>query len=324
MRFKMLMPAFLTALLLLCSCTPSGDADLILVDLDKSKPERLLNFYFGGYASPSPTNPLEAGLIVETDGQYYLNLAGLDDAIKTRLTDTNQDGVLDWDELEPFLKESYYLSRPEPARLRQLIDTRSYANNTAWMKIEVDGVMTVTRRHVYVERKNVVAALANFESNTAQILYPIGTLFIGEHNRDGGVVETTVMLKREDGFWDYYVYDQFRELAPATTTEPRTLDVPTRCVGCHFGGKKFEPENSYPSPATDGPHGPRGIYTESAPVDAVLVERLDEHNKRSDTVLGLYATVLLGEIDQKIKAGASLEQRESDIARAFGLLSTGD
>ncbi|MEM8484773.1 MAG: lipoprotein [Bacteroidota bacterium] len=306
----------LAGLVLLAGC--GNKTDLVRIDLGKSSPERLLKFYFGGYAAPDAADPMATGLIVaQTDG-YFLNPALLDEGYRGQLDDAAADGVLNWDELEPFLQQTYYSARSAPATLEALISPDLFRSGEgAWMMLPVDGVMTTARRQIYIEREKVAAALAQYAAQNRRIIYPEGTVIVGDHVADERVVETTVMKKRADGMWDYFVYDAAGMLMTATATEPRPLAVPTRCVGCHFGDKQFEPARSYPEPASPGPHGPRGIDLPTTPYDAVLVETLDEHTKRSDSVLGLYATRYLGELLLKGEARTAAEQALLDEIGTF-------
>ncbi len=292
---------------------------LIKIDIGKSNPDRLLKFYFGSYVSEAGAGPFTAGLLVKQNGDYFLNKDNLDEAIRAQLADLDQDNVLVWDELEPFLQSTYYNVRSFAPTLSALQNEVGYKDEEGvWEMIEVDGVMTEARRLIYVDQHAVQSALAGYEENNGALIYPAGTVFVGEHQQGGAVVETTVMKKRGDNFWDFYVYDAQGNLAPATSTKPRALTVPTRCVGCHFGEKKFEPENSYPLPAPPGPGGPRGIYTESSERDTVLVKLLNEHNKRSDTVLGVYGTIYLGQLQRDAKAGKAIDEADRRILEAFG------
>jgi hypothetical protein len=87
--------------------------------------------------------------------------------------------------------------------------------------------------------------------------------------------------------------------------------VPTKCVGCHFGTRLFEPEKSFPVAARPGPDGPRGITVQNALPTPSMVGQLDEHRKRSDQILGLYGTLLLNRLTIM---GASSELSEDQAA----------
>lgn len=316
MKESMKRVLLLVGLVLMAGC---GDKnDLVRIDLGKSSPEQLLKFYFGGYAGPVAADPMATGLIVAQPDGFYLNPVLLDAQYREALDGAAADGVLDWDELEPFLQATYYTSRSAPATLDALVSPASFrSDDVAWMMVPIDGVMTTARRHIYIERKKVAAAIAQYNEQGSRIMYPEGTVIVGDHVAAGDVVETTVMKKRADGLWDYFVYDATGALATETTTPPRALAVPTRCVGCHFGEKQFEPERSYPGAAAPGPHGPRGVYLPTTPYDAILVETLDEHTRRSDTVLGIYATRYLGELLGKGDGRTAAEQALLDEFDVF-------
>ena len=104
------------------------------------------------------------------------------------------------------------------------------------------------------------------------------------------------MLKREDGHWDFFAYGPDGTPTTETAARPRPLRVPTQCVGCHFGSKLYEPEKSFPAEAADGPHGPRVLHVDDAARKPDVVQFFDEHRKRSDHVLGLYATLLVSQL----------------------------
>ena len=69
MRFNLLKLFVPIAAIFISACGSGGNAGLIQIDLDKSNPERLIQFYFGSYTSASTTGPMDAGLIVEQEGQ---------------------------------------------------------------------------------------------------------------------------------------------------------------------------------------------------------------------------------------------------------------
>jgi hypothetical protein len=282
------------------------------VDLGKSNPERLLAFYFGSYGDDEAADPFESGLIVHSEEGYWLDL----DRLKQRVPpnaklpfDANGNRQLDWEELEPFLQATYYQVRPAPPDLETVRRETGYRSDSlAWMRVEVDGVMTTARRAVYLPIDALRQALGAYRERGDRVIYPRGTTIVAEHLEDGRQIETTAMRKRSDGFWDYFVFDDEGNLAPGTTTKPRELPAPTRCVGCHFGEKQFEPETSFPDPATPGPYGFRGIHVEPAVRDARVVDYFDEHVKRSDTVLGLYATLYVSRLLHQKKQGALSEE----------------
>ena len=126
------------------------------------------------------------------------------------------------------------------------------------------------------------------------------------------------MRKRDDGFWDFFTYGPDGTLAAETQARPRALKTPTQCVGCHFGGRLFEPEKSFPGTASEGPHGPRALYVPEAWRDAEVVRFFDEHRKRSDTVLGLYNTLFAAKLRADRRAGR-LAPEDARLLESLGL-----
>ena len=306
---------FITALcipiLLLTSCGQPGTSSTLPVQLDTPQAERVLSFYFGSYVVDA--SPFDEGILRKEEDQIRIDLSQVNGlGLSESLDDVNGDGIIDWDELEPFLASTYYEARSFPPTLDALYNQISHPDS-GWQAIEIDGMMVSARRRVLVKESAVQEALKNYQANNKQIIYPVGTTFIGHHYDENQRIETTISQKREDNFWDFIIYDQDGRLTSTTQTGPKELTAPTRCVGCHFGGKLFEPEASFPEEAPDGPFGKRGIYVEEEARNKEITELLDEHTKRSDTVLGLYGTIYLSRIQEKLKAGASLSETEALI-----------
>ncbi|GAB5518244.1 MAG: hypothetical protein RhofKO_04950 [Rhodothermales bacterium] len=297
----------LLSLLVLSGCAAGGHR--IEVKLDRSNPEPLLRYYFGAYAAADTADPFEAGLLANDGDRYWLNVEGSPHA-EGLTAASGGDGVLDWEELKAFVAETYYATRNLPLTTYALYASLP-ADSSAWFTVEVDGVMTVARRRIQVPEAALRSALEHYQANDQQLLYPIGTAFVATHTLDGTLVETTLMQKRADGLWDFATYDADGNLATSTTTEPKPLQTPTQCVGCHFGNRAFEPEKSFPEPARDGPHGPRAVYVPEAWRDPALVAFFDEHQKRSDTVLGIYNTLFVA----KLRASGE----DAELLRAVGL-----
>ena len=275
----------------------------ILVSIDKSNPEQLLRFYFGGYVKPEPADPFDAGLLLEEGGRIYLNQDSLEkhfSGSRAALTDADGNEQIDWPELERFIEETYYAARSLPQTAAAL---RAEMGRSDRMTVDVHGAMTSARRRISVSREAVREALERYESNGKRILYPDATTIVGEHYLSDSLAETTVMRKRSDGFWDFFVYAADGTLAGRTATPPKELRAPVQCVGCHFGSKLFEPEKSFPGEAEPGPDGPRRLYVEDALRDPRITEFFDEHEKRSDSILGLYATIFVAQLRSEQRAG---------------------
>jgi hypothetical protein len=294
----------LTLLLIVLAVTGCGPAAEIAenrmrIDLDAADADRVLRFYFGSYTGAEPADPFETGLLEREGARVLLNLGALPEefAAELRAADTSGDRSLDWDELAPFFEATYYRARRVPATLQEMQAEAPYATgDPAWFVVEKDGVMTVARRRLFVRENALRAALAGYAEAGERLLYPIGTVIVGEHLMGREVAETTVMQKRADGFWDYIVYGPDGRLMQATATEPRPLRVPTQCSGCHFGSRLFEPEASFPAPAPDGPHGPRAVHVGEEYRNTEVVRHFAEHARRSDTVLGIYNTLFVSRL----------------------------
>ena len=306
---------------LISSCQQSNNSNLVPVQLDRPRAERLLNFYFGSYTASKGISPTEAGLLHIEGEDIFVSQQSLDQlGLSAQLEDINGDQVINWDELEPFLLSTYYEARKFPSTLETLYaQTGTPHPDSGWMDIELDGMMVSARRQIFVQEEDVQQALLAYRENKNQLLYPTGTIFIGHHYNKGELVETTISQKRNDQFWDFFIYDQEGRLTPNTVTGPKELLAPTRCVGCHVGTKLFEPEVSFPNGAPDGPFGQRGIYVEEEARNSEIATHLDEHAKRSDTVLGLYATVYASRLQSKLDAGEILTERERTMLEAIDL-----
>lgn len=299
--------AILVAAVLVTGCAGAPDApapDGIRIDLDRKGERQLLEFYLGGYLSPQAGDPFAAGLIVESDGGYVIpdsvfasesgrNIRGLEAA-------GSGDSLVDWDEFEAFILDTWPEARDAPESVEAARDRYGdWSDDGAWFTIELTGSMSPYRRRIAVEYSALRAAIDALSSLDDPVIYPIGTVFVGEHltsGSEGAVVETTFMVKRADGLWDYFAYGADGRWARSIRNEPTDLNVPTQCVGCHFGSRQFEPERSFPAEARPGPAGPRLIHVEPGLRTAGIAERLREHLRRSDTILGLYATLYLSRI----------------------------
>lgn len=283
--------------------------------LDKPDAERLVRYYLGGYAAPDGADPFAAGLAEGEDDDLALRPQALDARWRAALSDKNGDGAVGWDEFAAFVEATYDDARGLPPTLDGLrtqhgtwaADSLSRpGGNPAWFGFEVEGsAMTAALRRTLVPVAAVRSALDGYRAAGERLLYPAGTLIVGEHLDGGRVVETTVKRRRADGFWDFAVYDAEGRRARATSTPPRPLRSPTQCVGCHLGRRAFEPEKSFPAEAPDGPFGPRGLRVPAAWRSADVAARFEEHARRSDGVLGLYATLYASKLAADRAAGAA-------------------
>lgn len=297
-----------------CGSPSTTHNNLKKIDLDRSDPRSFISYYFGGLESIEGEDPFQSGLVTEVSGEFFLDV----DALATRtgldaaVVDENEDAVLDWSELEPFLVETYYARRPVPTHLD------SIGSIAPSFDLEVDGVMTTARRTIRLSEAAITDALSHYLENGERLIYPVGTVFVADHKLGGRTVETSFMRKRSDGHWDYAVYDSTGFLAKATQTPPKPLTVPTQCVGCHLGSRLYEPEKSFPAAAPPGPAGPRAIHWSGAKPDLDLVRFFDEHRKRSDGILGLYATLFVTHLREERVSG-TISGEHSRLLDTLGL-----
>ncbi len=287
----------LCLLLLAAACGAPAGPDQLLLDVGRLSPD-VLRFYFGSYLGPDGGDPFEAGVLFEGENGLFVRPSALREHLPETAPplDADGDGRVSKDELGAFVEATYAVARNLPPTADALRASTGYGGE-GWFTVELHGVMTTALRRIAVPESALRSAMAGYRASGDKLLYPTGTALVGEHvGEDGAVLETTFMQKRADGMWDYAVYGPDGQPAAATATPPKALRVPTQCVGCHYGNRPFEPEASFPAAAPDGPHGPRALYVPDAWRDADLVAFFDEHRKRSDHVLGLYATLFAAKL----------------------------
>ncbi len=311
-----LLPLAALALLLGACRSGSGEAaprggERLRLVLERRDPLPLLRTYFGAYLGEGGGDPVAAGLLEQDGGTYYVRPDVLAEKAGpgAPTLDLDGDAAVSEDELRRYVQATYYVARGLPSTRDALaVDTaQAFA-------VTVRGVMSKAPRRVFVPLASLRAALAGAQANGGRIVYPNGTVIWGAHGGDDG--ETTAMRKRADGAWDFFAYDKAGNLAPGTTGLPRPLSAPTQCIGCHLGQRLFEPEKSFPGEALPGPDGPRAVYT--ALRDPAVVTTLDEHRRRADHVLGLYATLYATRLKQARAAG-QLSPEDAALLDGLGL-----
>lgn len=309
-----------------CSSPEGSRASLqkgeTVIRLGKKDNRRLLRFYVGGMIAPLAQDPFEAGALREEGGVFILRLDSLSNippSLKKDLSFAAEDELIDWQEFEALILKNYYTYRALPETLESLIAVSGdWSTDSLWFSFGVNGVMSPLRREIHVPYSDLFTALTSYEENGDELRYPVGTTFVSEHLDGDERVEVSVMRKRGDGFWDFFAYDERGRLTSSLRRNPSNLDVPTKCIGCHFGSRLFEPERSFPVTPRPGPDGVRALYLSHALPGADLITRLDEHRKRSDLVLGLYGTFLLGKL-RSLRKDNGLTPREKDLLSAFEL-----
>lgn len=316
----------LAMLLVLTGCMSEGDPSgsesaRLPIRLDRSGEEALIRYYFGAYLDPV-TDPLSAGLVTKQSGEWYLNRPATVDGAEPVLDSLFQatgSGHLSWDALSDFVAETWYDVRGFPVTTRELMDSvGSFRDNPSWFRLDVSGSMSPFERHIHVPMDALLRAV---EAGTTPegLRYPVGTWFIADHYDEDRLVETTAMVKRADSLWDYVGYDASGRLTPLIRKHEGSMQVPTQCLGCHNGNRAFEPERSFPSDASPGPAGERRVHVGEDFRDPVVASTLEEHMKRADTILGLYATVFLSGIRSRAIRGEA-DPDERALLERYGLL----
>lgn len=286
----------------------SADKNQILIDLGRSDPDRILSYYFGIY---NGSDPFGSALIVKEGEDYLLNRTLLVGDLEI-FAKYAEDGKLDWDELKSELESSYYSQTNAPRNLGDLVGDKDVLDS---FTVEVHGVMSEAKRSIAVQTSDLQQALLNYTENSDQLLYPVNTTFIANHRRDDALEETTVMKKISESEWAYWVYDSEGVLSTQTVSQPRKLKSPTQCIGCHMGQKAFEPEASFPKKLEERESRRRQVYVDDSLRSAKITTFFDEHQKRADSVLGLYATLYMSQL--QLKAEPDLNDTERQILDSF-------
>lgn len=289
----------LCALLAVMGC--GGGTDGVRLDLDTRDAGQMVAFYTGVFGGGAE--------ILHADGTLDLDAAeALDGDFGRRLRAVSADGRVDRDEFLEAVTGPYARAAGLPASLDELRARWAVGDDSsAWFTHEVSGSMTRFRRRLHIHHDAVQGALSKRLLEGAALTYEPGTVVIGEHLDQGLVVETTVMLRRPDGFWTFGAYGADGARVDRIEGDPDALRVPADCFGCHYGTRQFEPERSFPGLARPGPHGERAVDVPMSWRNAEVTALLQEHARRSDGLLGLYGTLYLSRLLETDAGGDSLE-----------------
>jgi len=308
----------------LWGCAPSPaqiDPDLngaVQIDLGKQEQDDLIAFYIGGLLSEGTS--VGSAAVFDGSAWWLKKPVDIDDesALSVLFRAAGPDARLEWEEFEPVVRSTYYFVRKAPQSLSDLRDQFGDWQKDSWFTHELKGQMSPYKRRLSVPEEDLLWALESMSSPSDSIVYRPGTAIVGEHIVSGEIEETTVMVKRLDGYWDYFAYGSDGRLAPTVFKEPDPLLVPTQCFGCHYGDRAFEPERSFPFSARPGPSGVREVFVPESMKSAAIAKTLSEHARRSDHVLGLYGTLYLASLNHKSRLGEASE-RELDLLRKLGI-----
>jgi hypothetical protein len=299
---------------------PDVETGWVQIELDQGNDRELLAFYIGGMADPNGADAFAERLVMGRDGNFYLDLPEVISripALKESLEGAAEDSRIDWEEFEPIISRYYYTYRPIPETIEELKSRYGdWRDPTSWFGFRVNGVMSPNVRYIRVSIQNLTEAISSYNANERRMMYPVGTTFISEDVENDEIIELSAMTKRADGFWDFFAYGTDGRLVTVLERTPTNLTVPTRCVGCHFGNRLFEPEKSFPVVPSPGPTGPRELYVGSSMKRSETIARLDEHRKRSDSILGLYATLFISEMQSRREQGLLEPEEEEFLSKA--------
>jgi hypothetical protein len=290
---------------------------LLTIDAESEANKKIVAFYFGSFAT---TDPYQSGVLKKDGDSIQLDVEALEKAYpeaKGKLQ--GQNGTLSMESIRAFMNETYYAARKFPPTLQAFRAEHSYSvTDPKWFSVRLNGAMSSVERTIYIEYSALKAALSQYKANNQQLLYPVGTVIIGEYTEGGAIIETTLEQKRADNHWDYWIYDASGNLAKQTLEKPKALKAPTQCVGCHYGKKLYEPEKSYPADAPVINDVLRKIQGTPAPKTAEMVAFFQEHAKRSDTILGVYNTIFVSNLLEKRDKG-TLNAEETQLLTQIGL-----
>lgn len=294
--------------------TGCGRGNTSLVEVDTGL--KLAQFFVGAYVAPGEVDRVvgegPGGVTVDMAAWRSLAPDGVAEVEKLA-----EDGRLEREDVDTLLARAYRATPGFPLALADFEREIGWRTSTeSWWSFEMTGSMTRFRRSLFIRIADVRDAVKSFSSGTG-LKYPVGSVVVGEHLESDQVVETTVMRRRADGFWDFAAYDAAGGLTSRIEGEPEALVVPSDCFGCHYGDRAFEPEKSFPAPAPSGVHGSREIVVPAEWRRTDVVRLLDEHARRDDGLLGLYATLWVSSLVSGRQAG-SLTEADALVLQSLG------
>jgi formylglycine-generating enzyme required for sulfatase activity len=238
-------------------------------------------------------------------------------------------------EIAAYMDRHYYeLTRPYP-NLKALLAKHPYRDNPNWLTVPVDSATFHHRRVLHIQKDRIADALMSYFDNKLRLIYPQGTVIAADSfDPKGNFIETEVLRKRGDTFWNFAVYDRdgalirtsiaFDERGEVAHDLPG-FHVPGSCANCHridrldFSGDP-QPPISAPVPGFFHrlpAHTPE-IHLGPEYYDHKAFRELTEATSRQkDGVFGVYGSLFLSELVIRKRLG---RLTEDDRARYQRLL----
>jgi hypothetical protein len=302
--------------LVLMGCQGDLPEGSVRLDLESRRPRRVAEFYLGAYGTASEVEGAlsgSAGVSLRMDSVQIFA-----PSLAASLRPSAEDGLITREELAKAVSATYAQAIGAPDQIEEFQRVARFSSDDDdWMRHEVSGSMTRYRRRLSIRRAAVRSALAGVADGARGLTYDVGTVIVGEHLEGPRVVETTAMIKRRDGFWDYYAYDSTGTRVNSISGTPDPLQVPVDCFGCHYGTRLFEPERSFPGSVGPGPFGERGVWVGDASRHEKAAVYLDEHRRRTDGLLGLYGTLYLSGLMEQKARGTPLDSLDARLLRSL-------
>lgn len=286
-------PLLSCLIVFIMGCSPAPER--VRLPLEGSQGKMIASFYAGLMKEGAAEE-----LILEDSTGLSLRI-GLLQNLSPRLASTlneirNGKDRLERDEWSQFIRAVVEQSSPFPRSLEELFPSGlPPAKEDSYFRLKVYGAMTTLLREVYVPKHALEDGLLKYWDRGGMLRYPAGTVIAAYHkNSSGATLEVTVKKRRGDGFWDFAVYDSSGSNVRQTVSPPIPYTAPMQCVGCHLGTKLYEPEESFLVGKEDAES--ELLLVDKRLRNEKLIRLLDEHNRRSDHVLGVYGTVYLAGI----------------------------
>ncbi|NTV46032.1 MAG: hypothetical protein HGB11_05835 [Chlorobiales bacterium] len=216
----------------------------------------------------------------------------------SELTDGNDVTSYDAKSVQSFI-DNYYLSyRGFYPKLSDIADKWRYKSPELWIRMDVNSDVMQGRREIYINKKSLFLALLKFKKNGNKIIYAPGTIFLSEtyrlnkKQRKDEFANAEMIIKREDGEWDFFLYDSYQRITTNPIAESKTGVAPHGCLKCHSAKVQQEPFKSFPKNASK-------TYSVSLGSDyynADVFKFLGESRVKTDYVMAPYASMFLSKL----------------------------